>query len=134
MKSLTKNFLFFSLIILVISITGFATSLSVSLPQRLGSGSADVEAPPGVSVTSVRWTFVTNDPSKVDRMVVTVSTTDANLGGAIYFVVKDMAGNPLQTFSRTLSSGAGTFAYDLNLSPDLPASDIGSVAVTVIPP
>lgn len=129
--TLTKTSPIFFSVILVISTVGFAASLSVSPPQTLGSGSADVEAPPGVSVTSVTWTLAA-DPAKVDRMVVTVSTTDANLGGTIYFIVKDAGRNVLQSFSNALPSGAGTWTYNLNLS-DLSASEIASIAVTVVP-
>jgi hypothetical protein len=121
------------LLISVMSVIGFAASLSVSLPPKLGSGSANVEAPPGISVTSVTWTLVSGNPSLVDGISVTVSKTMTGTLN-IYFVVKDMGGVVLQVFSDTLPNSAGTFTYNLDLNPDRPASSIGSVAVTVIPP
>ncbi len=134
MRALTKTpaSILFS-IILVMSMIGFAASLSVSPPQKLGSGSATVEAPPGVSVTSVTWTLVSGNPSLVDGMSVTISkTTTGTLN--IYFVVKDESGSVLQVFPDTLPNNPCTITYTLNLDPDQPASKIGSVAVTVIPP
>ena len=74
MRFLTKISPFFSFI-LVTSIFGFAASLIASPPQKLGLGLANVEAPPGVSVTSVTWTLIPTDPSLVDRVLVTVSGT-----------------------------------------------------------
>jgi hypothetical protein len=132
LKTVTKTFSLFS-IIMVMSLIGFAASLSISPPQRLGSGSADVEAPPGISVTSVAWALASNNPSLVDRMNVTVSkTTTGSLN--IYFVVKDVNGVVLQVTADTLPYSVGSFTYQINLDPDRPASSIGSVAVTVIPP
>jgi hypothetical protein len=133
MRLLTKNFFPLFSCILVISIIGFATSLSVSLPQRLGLGSAVVEAPPGVSVTSVTWILVDNNPILVDKMNVTVyKTTTGSLN--IYFVVKDVNGVVLQVTADTLPYSVGSFTYQIDLDPNRPASSIGSVAVTVIPP
>ena len=121
------------LLISVMSVIGFAASLSVSLPPKLGSGSANVEAPPGISVTSVTWTLDSNNPSLVNRMSVTVSkTTTGTLN--IYFIVKDESGVVLQVFPDTLPNNAGTFTYDLDLVPERSASSIGSVAVTVMLP
>jgi hypothetical protein len=121
------------LLISVMSIIGFAASFSVSLPPKLGSGSANVEAPPGISVTSVTWTLVSHDPSLVNKIKVTVSKSMTGKLN-IYFIVKDESGVVLQVFQDTLPDKTGTFTYNLDLKPNQPASSIGSIAVTVMPP
>lgn len=109
-----------------------APFISVSTPQPLGSAFATVSAPPDISVTSVTGDLVDTDSSLVDREVFQVTTTDENPRGAIYFVVRDAADIVLHAFSNALPTGAGEFDYNLNLA-DLPAEDIASVAVTVVP-
>jgi len=46
---------------------GFAASISVENVKMLGSGSATVKAP-DVKITSVNWSLLATDPSKVDKV------------------------------------------------------------------
>jgi hypothetical protein len=126
-------------LIIFLLATGFAlaASISVSAPQKLGSNSATVSAPPGVSVTSVTWTLASN-PAYVDKIHVTFSFTQAYTG-KVYVVVKDLTGSVLTTGNNpwsydTLSVPAGTtLTSNIDFSPDLPAASVGYVGVTVLP-
>lgn len=46
---------------------GFAATISVQNVKVLGSGSATVKAP-DIKITSVTWTLLATDPSKVDKV------------------------------------------------------------------
>lgn len=96
--------------------TGYALAASLSVTvNNLGSGSAAVSAPPGISVTDISWVLSTADYAYVDQMIVVVTTTAANPGGTIYFGIKDNAGNVLYQFSNFLPSGAGTWTYTIDV-------------------
>ena len=85
------------------AVVGAAASLSVGGVDELGSGSATVAAPTGVTVTDVEWTLLPTDTSKVGKVDVTFA---ANPGGdclpaavcTAHLTVKDEAGTVLGTF------------------------------------
>jgi hypothetical protein len=122
-----------------LAVPAFASFLFVSPPGGLGSGSVQVQAPPGISVEEVKWELSTTDPGYVDNAVITIVLpgTEPFSLYHLYIVVKDAQGNVLQTkdnpYSAYLSGGNVKASYRLRFSPDLPAENIALIAVTVIP-
>jgi hypothetical protein len=118
------------------SIIGFAASLFISPPQLLGSGSSTVPAP-DVRVIRVEFTLDPTDPSKVLSATARVQSTTAYTvtDVRVYFLVKDASGKILgrAEWSDSIPPSPYYVTIDIYFSPEPSASEIASVAVTVVP-
>ena len=99
-------------VVLLGAVGAWAASLSVSGVDDLGSGSATVDAPAGVSVTDVEWFLDPSDSSTVIQYRVTFAAVSPNPCTAsdpctLYLSLKDTGGTVLQQagpLSLTLST------------------------------
>ena len=126
---------------LVGAAVGWAASLTVGGVDDLGSGSASVDAPPGVQVTDVEWFLDPGDSSKVARVDVTFAGIDPGITVDIYLALKDTSGNDLRSIallSEFIDGGFGTTLSWVMVNPStqptntvVPAADITEFAITV---
>ena len=129
---------------------GFAASLRITGVDKLGAGTAKVEAPANVSVTDVSWADTDNNYATVEQVVVELQNCNPTLGEAataktvdVYVTLYDGSGSVLGYGSATSVSlsaetetdttqtpGTGTATITLNTNVD--AERIASTAITVI--
>jgi hypothetical protein len=127
-----KNFLIFFPVILFISVIGFAASLSISLPQRLGSGVHVVSTVP-VQVTGVKWHLTPGDYQYVGQIDITLTATSPQFGLDVYVVLEGSTG----VLAQKHFAGVDVDHVDLMVTLEwaletaIPAEQITSVTVTV---
>lgn len=118
------------------AVVGAAASLTVSGVDKLGSGSATVDAPAGVEVTDVRWTLDT-DITKVRKVEVSFAAVVPSVTADVTLQLRDDFGvirNALFV-DVFIDGGFGDTTVVWNLLADggsIPAADITGFDITVI--
>lgn len=134
MRALTKtpNPLLFS-IILVMSIVGFAASLSVQNVEKIGSGHSPVYAPP-VEVTGADWLLDPTDPRYAVKVDLYMKSIGPSQEVHVYLVLKGPTGEVLYTGHvgpTIVDGGLGIWSHSFIFPSPIPVEQIASLTVTV---
>ena len=130
-KRVAKSFFLATFILTLTALIGFASSLYISTPETLGSGSAAVKGAP-VKVVKANWLICDEDPSRIRGVMIHFrSIDDAAHSVTVYVAVKDSGGAVLSQASGNVDVKAegetpAKFIFYV------PAEKVASLTVTVL--